>query len=127
MIDDSHERLPRKIEGAKTDDLELTLERAETLVARAQEVFETTVDALQEAVRTLKSMPETGEREVIKDVRAMNNALMLAMEMQEKARAAGSRHFGTDAGCRIDLTAARDEIAMRLACLRDARAGEGVS
>jgi len=106
------------------DDLELTLQRAETLVARAQEVFETTVEALQDAVRTLKSMPDAGEREVIKDVRAMNSALMLAMELQEKARAAGSKHFGTEAGARLDLSAARDEIALRLACLRDAGDGD---
>jgi hypothetical protein len=53
----------------------MTLERAETLVARAQEVFETTVEVLQDTVRTLKAMPESGEREVMKDVRAMNSAL----------------------------------------------------
>jgi hypothetical protein len=109
------------------DDLELTLERAERLVARAQEVFETTVEALQEAVRTLKSMPETGEREVVKDVRAMNSALMLAIDLQEKARAAGSRHFRTDGRGTLDLAEARKEIAVRLARLRDAGDGTCVS
>jgi hypothetical protein len=127
MIDSSHAHPPRKTEGGEARELELSLQRAETLVVRAQEVFETTVEALQDAVRTLKSMPETGEGEVVKDVRAMNNALMLAMDMQEKARAAGSRHFGTEAGTRLDLAAAREEIAMRLACLRGAGAGDGVS
>jgi len=107
---------------AETDDLELTLERAELLVARAQIVFETTVEALEHTVHKLKSTPESGERDVMKDVRAMNAALMLAMDMQEKARAAGSSHFGAvDGGNgRLDLAAARDEIAGRLARLRDA-------
>jgi hypothetical protein len=109
------------------DDLELTLERAETLVARAQEVFETTVEVLQDAVRTLKAMPDSGEREVVKDVRAMNAALQLAMDMQEKARVAGSAHFGGGTGGRLDLEAARDEIGVRLARLRDAAGGDGVS
>ncbi|MDG4649795.1 hypothetical protein P6F26_15225 [Roseibacterium sp. SDUM158017] len=124
MIDERHSPAPQA--AWDVDDLELTLERAEMLVARAQEVFETTVEALQSAVRTLKSMPETGEREVVKDVRAMNGALMLALELQEKARVAGSRHFGTDGGGKLDLDAARDEIAMRLACLRDAGGGGSV-
>lgn len=106
------------------EDLELTLERAEMLVARAQRVFETTVEALEDAVEALKSMPEAGEREVMKDVKAMNVALMQAMDMQEKARVAGSRHFGkgtgSGSGGRLDLAAAREEIGERLARLRDA-------
>jgi hypothetical protein len=80
------------------DDLEMTLERAETLVARAQEVFETTVEVLRDTVRTLKAMPDSGDREVVKDVRAMNAALQFAMDMQEKARVAGSTHFGGGTG-----------------------------
>jgi hypothetical protein len=125
---DSPQGAPPHAAGAPDDfDLELTLQRAETLVARAQEIFETTVEALQDAVRALKETPEAGEREIIKDVRAMNSALMLAMELQEKARVAGSRHFGTDAGARVDLAEAREEIAVRLACLRDAGGGTGVS
>jgi hypothetical protein len=103
-------------------ELDLTLERAELLVARAQEVFETTVEALSDAVRVLKAMPETGERDVVRDVRAMNTALMFAMEMQEKARAAGSKHFGGGSGSAgLDLAAARVEIAGRLDRLRAAR------
>jgi hypothetical protein len=107
------------------EDLDLTLERAEMLVARAQRVFETTVEALEEAVEALKSMPDSGERDVLKDVKAMNIALMQAMDMQEKARVAGSKHFGKGTGSgnggRLDLAAAREEIAERLARLRDAR------
>jgi hypothetical protein len=106
------------------EDLELTLDRAEMLVARAQRVFETTVEALEEAVEALKTMPEAGEREVMKDVKAMNVALMQAMDMQEKARVAGSKHFGKGTGAanggRLDLAAAREEIAERLARLRNA-------
>ncbi|MGP1358387.1 hypothetical protein [Roseicyclus sp.] len=126
MNDTSHTSPSRRNGAPDPDDLELTLERAEMLVVRAQEVFETTVEALQDAVRTLKAMPDTGEREVIKDVRAMNSALMLAMELQEKARVAGSKHFGTEAGGKLDLAAARDEIALRLACLRTAGGGESL-
>jgi hypothetical protein len=110
-----------------TDDLELSLERAEMLVARSQEVFETTVEVLQEAVRALKATPETGEREIVKDVRAMNSALQMAMDMQEKARVAGSTHFGSGTGARLDLGAARAEIRARLARLRDHGDGERVS
>ncbi len=88
------------------DDLDLTLERAETLVARAQEVFETTVEVLRDTVRTLKAMPDTGERDVVKDVSAMNSALQMALDMQEKARVAGSAHFGGGTGGRLDLAAA---------------------
>jgi len=125
---DTSDRTPPPDDGeGGSADLELTLERAETLVARAQEVFETTVEALQNAVRTLNATPGTGEREVVKDVRAMNSALMLAMEMQEKARVAGSKHFGGGTGARLDLAAARAEIDARLARLRDVADGDGVS
>lgn len=122
MIDTGQHADTASSKRRDTDDLDLTLERAELLVARAQSVFETTVEALEEALCKLKSMPEDGEREVMKDVRAMNSALMLAMDMQEKARVAGSKHFGTIDGQsgRLDLAAARDEIAGRLARLRDA-------
>lgn len=122
MIDTGQHADPDATGQGDTDDLELTLERAELLVARAQRVFETTVEALEDALRKLKSMPETGEREVMRDMRAMNSALLLAMDMQEKARVAGSTHFGSVDGenGRLDLAAARDEIAERLACLRDA-------
>ena len=122
MIDTGQQADTFPSDRKEADDLELTLERAEKLVARAQHVFENTVVALEDAVRKLKSMPEDGEREVVRDVRAMNSALMLAMDMQEKARVAGSTHFRTGDGHsgRLDLAAARDEIAERLARLRDA-------
>ncbi|AHM04736.1 hypothetical protein roselon_02409 [Roseibacterium elongatum DSM 19469] len=108
--------------------LDLTLEEAEKIVAYAMEAFDTTIEALRDTVQVLRSMPETGEREVIKDVKAMNNALMFTMEMQEKARAAGSKRFGTDRnGCKLDLDGARAEVEMRLACLRDAGGAGGVS
>ncbi|MBY6199834.1 hypothetical protein KUV65_00535 [Maritalea mobilis] len=108
--------------------LELTLDQAEKVVAYAMEAFETTIEALRDTVRVLKSMPETGEKEVMKDVKAMNNALMFTMEMQEKARAAGSKRFGADRnGCMLDLDGARAEIDFRLACLRDAGGAGGVS
>ena len=107
---------------------ELTLERATRIVLDAQEAFETTVAALREAVRVLKSMPETADRDVIKDVRAMNQAFLFALEMQEKARVAGCKRFGTATGSgQLDLGAARDEIAFRLACLRGAGDGGTVS
>jgi hypothetical protein len=118
----------RETREISSEDLELTLERAEMLVARAQEVFETTVEVLRDTVRTLKTMPDNGDREVLKDVRAMNSALQFAMDMQEKARVAGSTHFGGGTGGgRLDLDAARDEIRARLARLRDAEGGDGVS
>jgi hypothetical protein len=111
-------------------DLELTLERAELIVARCQEAFETAVEGLRDSVRVLRSMPETGERDVLKDVRQMNGAYLFAIEMQEKARVAGSRHFGTGAGNggsgRLDLEAARAEIAERLARLRAAGVADRV-
>lgn len=109
-------------------EFELTLDRAQKIVADAQEAFETTIEALKDTVRVLKGMPETGDREVIKDVKAMNQAFLFALEMQEKARVAGCKKFGTIGGsAALDLGAARDEIAFRLACLRDAGDGGDVS
>ena len=108
-------------------DLELTLERAELIVARCQEAFETAVEGLRDSVRVLRSMPETGERDVLKDVRQMNGAYLFAIEMQEKARVAGCKRFETGGAGTLDLDGARAEIGLRLACLAAVRDGGGAA
>ena len=98
------------------------LDRAERIVADVQTAFETAVDCLRDTLSDLRSCPGGADREVVKDLKAMNAAFLLALQMQEKARDAGSQRFGSAApGGDLDLAAARAEIALRLACLRSAR------
>jgi hypothetical protein len=103
------------------------MERAEMLVAQAQEAFDTAVEMLRESCRKLKADPTIGESEVEKAVRQMNGAFLHTMTMREKAHEAGCKRFGAKGAGQLDLGEARSEIGLRLACLRDARAGEGVS
>jgi hypothetical protein len=110
------------------DDLEMTLERAETLVARAQEVFETTVEVLQDAVRTLKA-----------DARQRREGCHQGCQSDEfgpecwpwtcrrKPVSQVARILAAELAARLDLAAARTEIGARLARLRDAAGGDGVS
>ncbi|MEX3015909.1 hypothetical protein [Gymnodinialimonas hymeniacidonis] len=102
-------------------------ERADMLVEQAQEAFDVAVEALRDSCKKLRAEPAVGEDEVSKAVRQMNGAYMLAMTMREKAHDAGSKRFGASGAGQLDLGAARSEIGLRLACLRDAVAGAGVS
>ena len=93
--------------------------RARKVLGRAIKAFEVTIEALDAAVDRLREDVTSGEQEVMKDLRAMNGAFLFAMTLEEKARAA---EFGTGGGGagQLDLDAAREEIGLRLACLRAA-------
>lgn len=109
-------------------DCVLSPERAAAIVAEAEAAFDTAVAGLREAVAALKELPDGGEKDVAKDVRAVNGAFLFALEMREKACVAALRKQGGTGGGggALDLDAARDEIAFRLACLREAGGGGGV-
>ena len=93
---------------------------ADKTIGRAMEAFDTTIEALQHAVQELKAEYRAGEREVMKDLKSMNDAFKLAVDSEAKARALLARQsVGAGAGC-LDLDAAREEVRLRLACLRAA-------
>lgn len=100
--------------------------RADEVVARAMAAFEVTIEALDEAVARLRAELRSGEKTVMSDLKAMNAAFLFAMQQQEKARDAGAK--GTlRGGCgALDLEAARTEIGLRLACLREAGGCGGI-
>ena len=100
--------------------LEEDQERADITIARAMEAFDTTIEALQAAVRELKAEYRTGETEVMKDLKAMNAAFFLAMSTEAKAREALAKQAPVVGDGVLDLDAAREEIRLRLACLRAA-------
>ncbi|WP_050761343.1 hypothetical protein [Jannaschia sp. CCS1] len=101
--------------------------RDEIVALQAQDAFDRAVRALQDSCKVLEQMPEAGEGDVTKAVRQMNGAFLLTMDMREKAREAGCKRFGAGGAGQLDLGAARDEIGLRLACLRRAGHGSGVS
>ena len=108
-----------------TVDLEQDAARVEQLLDRAMTAFETAQEVLDRAVAKLKSEEKISGTDLTKDIREMNNALMMALSLEEKARVAGGKtRVG---GAALDLEAARAEIGCRLACLRAARGGGGVS
>ena len=100
--------------------------RDETLALEAQGAFDRAVRSLTHCCEVLEEAPNTGEGDVAKAVRQMNGALIHTMEMREKAREAGCKRFGVGGAGKLDLDAARDEIGLRLACLRRAGHGSGV-
>ncbi|MEJ6388088.1 hypothetical protein [Gymnodinialimonas ulvae] len=102
-------------------------ERSELFAEQAQDAFDTAVEVLRESCAKLKAEPWVGDDDVSKAVRQMNGAYLLAMNMREKANEAGSKRFGNSGAGQLDLGDARSEISLRLACLRDAGAGAGVS
>ena len=113
-----------------TDLLELTQERAraERTVGRALKALETATETLEYAVDAMKAVEDgAGEKQVVAEIKALNGAFLFAMKMQEVARAAGSERFGAAGAGKLDLDAARDEIGLRLACLRTAGRGGDVS
>lgn len=89
----------------------------EITVARAMKAFDVTVDALEDAVDRLRAEEAVSPGAVIKDLKEMNSAFTLALNLKEKARDAKRGPDGRRAG-ELDLDAARAEIGLRLACLR---------
>jgi len=98
--------------------LEEDQDRAELTIARAMEAFDVTIEALQHAVAELRAEYKAGETEVMKDLKAMNNAFQAAMSTEAKARDALAKQGQLVGGNALDLDAAREEVGLRLACLR---------
>lgn len=94
--------------------------RADKTIRRAMDAFETTIDVLNEAVNKLKAEYRAGEKAVMADLKAMNTAFSFAMAMEARARDAAGPHTQAKAAGTLDLDAAREEIGLRLACLRSA-------
>lgn len=95
--------------------------RSEKTIARAMTAFDTTLDTLQEAVETLKADYKNGAKDVIDQVRSMNKAFQSAMEAEAQARGSLRKQGIYIGSGSLDLDGARDEVRLRLACLRDAK------
>jgi hypothetical protein len=104
---------------------EMDAARAERLLGRAMNAFETAHEMLDRAVEKLKAEEKISGTDLTKEIREMNNALLTALSLEEKARVASGK-TRTGAGC-LDLEAARAEIGCRLACLRAANDRRDVS
>ena len=103
--------------------------RAKQSVQRAYKAMDVAVEVLESALDAARARRDSGEDDIdiLKDLKDANAAFMLAMQVQGKARDAGHSIFGTEGQGQLDLDAARAEIGIRLACLRDAGDGGGVS
>ena len=94
----------------------------EITVLQAMKAFAVTLEVLEAAVDRLRADEAAGPGAVTKDLKDMNNAFLLALAMKEKLRDARRGSDGGRAG-QLDLDAARTEVGLRLACLRNA--GDG--
>ena len=92
--------------------------REEIVIRRAMKAFEVTLLALDAAVDDFKAEYLSGEKEILKDLKAMNSAYQYAMETEQKARERAAKQIGAIHAGTLDLDAAREEIGLRLACLR---------
>ncbi|MFT6932351.1 MAG: hypothetical protein ACJAXT_001046 [Paracoccaceae bacterium] len=107
--------------------VENELERAERMLARAMQVVDVAQTVLSEAVGRLKNEQVVKGSELIADLKAMSGALHFALSMEEKTRDATRQKDGRRDVGELDLEAARTEISLRLACLRDAGCDRSVS
>lgn len=98
------------------------VEQAYKALTTAVELLEHQLDAARQ-----KAATAADAEAVVKDVKAVNAAFLWAMQQEGKARDAGSQRYGRGGGGTLDLAAARDEVGRRLACLRAAGAGGGLS
>jgi hypothetical protein len=113
-----------------TDMIDLVDDRAhaERTVGRALKALEIATQTLEDAVDAWRALEDgAGEKQVVTEIKALNGAFLFAMKMQEAALAAGSERYGAAGAGTLDLDAARDEIGLRLACLRSAGGGGAVS
>lgn len=97
--------------------------RAEQLVSDAMQSFELTRSALREAIDEIKAEARDGEREVVRQLKALNTAFQVTIQMEAKARDLVERNVHAIRDGEFDLAAARAEIGQRLARLR--AAGDG--
>ena len=103
------------------------LAQADRTVARAYKALEVAVELLESALDAARAAPKGDATEVVKDVRAVAAAFQTALQVEVKARDAGSQRYTRRGTGQLDLDAARDEVGRRLARLRAAREGGGVS
>lgn len=109
-----------------TDQIDDITARVETMLARAMKVFDTTQEVLEGTLDRLKAEEAVQGAEIPKHIKEMNSALMLALQLEGKARDATGQRIGQAGAGQLDLDAARAEIGVRLACLRAAGGGGDV-
>ncbi|MGI3187283.1 hypothetical protein [Nioella aestuarii] len=97
------------------------------MLGGALEAFETAREVLRDTLKRLKAEEPVESSEVPKHLRDLNNALILAMGLEGKARDAAGQRMGEIGAGQFDLDAARAEIGLRLACLRAAGGGGDIS
>lgn len=97
------------------------LNRADRTVARAYKALEVAVELLESALDAARAAPQGDASDVVKDVRAVGAAFQIALQVEVKARDAGSQRYTRHGTGELDLEAARREIGRRLARLRAAR------
>ncbi len=100
---------------------------ADRSVAQAYKALEAAVELLERTLDAARMAENCNETDVVKDVRAVGAAFQLAIVQEAKARDAGSQRYGRGGGGVFDLDAARNEVCRRLARLRAAGDGDGVS
>lgn len=99
------------------------LVRADRTVARAYKALEVAVELLESTLDAARAAPQGDVSEVVKDVRAVGVAFQVALQVEVKARDAGSQRYTRHGTGELDLEAARREIERRLARLRAAADG----
>lgn len=92
----------------------------------AAEQFERAMARINHAIRELEQDPSRAAKEVIEESRLLRKALENIYEERKRIRSLAGGDGGAASGV-LDLGAARAEIGRRLACLRAAAAGSGLS
>ncbi len=103
------------------------LVRADRTVARAYKALEVAVELLESTLDAARAGQDGDTTEVVKDVRAVGAAFQTALQVEVKARDAGSQRYTRHGTGELDLDAARREIGRRLARLCAARDGGTLS
>lgn len=102
------------------------LAHADATVARAYKALGVAVVLLESALDAARAAHAAGEgdtSEVVKELRAVGAAFQMALQLEVKAREAGSQRYTRHGTGVLDLAAARREIEGRLARLRATREG----
>jgi hypothetical protein len=102
------------------------LARADRTVARAYKALEVAVELLESSLDAARAAGDGDTTEVVKDVRALGAAFQMALQVEVKARDAGSQRYTRQGTGVLDLAAARHEVERRLARLRATRDGGAV-
>lgn len=94
---------------------------ADRTVARAYKALEVAVDVLERTLDAVRGTEPDDANAVVKDVRAVGAAFQTALQLEVKARDAGSQRYTRRGTGALDLDAARFEVGRRLARLRATR------